>query len=76
MKKKFFSGCLSVLLFSIVSCNDNAKTDTHTHDDGTTHAAHDTGKPTQEQFNVTDTTHKDFIRKVDVLKHPPFILLY
>ena len=59
MKKIFFSGCLSVLLFSIVACNDNAKTDTHTHDDGTTHAAHDTGKPTQEQFNVTDTTHKD-----------------
>jgi hypothetical protein len=59
MKKIFFSGCLSVLLFSIVACNDNAKTDTHTHDDGTTHAAHDTVKPAQEQFNVADTTHKD-----------------
>ena len=59
MKKIFFSGCLSVLLFSIVACNNNAKTDTHTHDDGTTHAAHDTVKPAQEQFNVTDTTHSD-----------------
>ncbi len=59
MKKIFFSGCLFVLLFSIVACNNNAKTDTHTHDDGTTHAPHDTVKPAQEQFNVTDTTHKD-----------------
>jgi hypothetical protein len=59
MKKIFFSGCLSVLLFFIVACNDNAKTDTHKHDDGTTHEAHDTVKPVQEQFNVTDTTHKD-----------------
>lgn len=59
MKKIFFSGCLSVLLFSIVACNDNAKTDTHTHDDGTTHEAHDTIKPAQEQFNVADTAHTD-----------------
>jgi hypothetical protein len=59
MKKIFFSGCLSVFLFSIVACNDTTKTDTHTHDDGSTHAAHDTTKPAQEQFNVADTIQKD-----------------
>lgn len=59
MKKIFFSGCLFVLLFSIVACNDTAKTNIHKHDDGTTHAAHDTVKPVQEQFNVTDTIHRD-----------------
>ena len=59
MKKIFFTGCLSVFLFSIVACNDDAKADTHTHDDGSTHQAHDTVKPAQEQFNVTDTTHTD-----------------
>ena len=50
MKKIFFSGCLSVLLFSIVACNDNAQTATHTHDDGTTHAAHDTVKPARNSL--------------------------
>jgi hypothetical protein len=59
MKKIFFSGCLSVLLISVGACYDNAKSNTHTHDDGTTHAAHDTVKPAQEQFNVADTIHKD-----------------
>ena len=63
MKKIFFSGCISVLLFSIVACNDTAKTDTHKHDDGTTHAAHDTVKPAQEQFNVADTLNKDTTHK-------------
>lgn len=59
MKKIFFSGCLTVLLFSLVACNDHAKTNAHKHEDGTTHEAHDTIKPVQEQFNVTDRTHKD-----------------
>jgi hypothetical protein len=62
MKKIFFSGCLSVLLISVGACNDDAKPNTHTHD-GTTHAAHDTVKPAQEQFNVADTIHKDTTNK-------------
>ncbi len=68
MKKIFFSGCLSVILFSVVACNDNSKADTHTHEDGTTHADHDTTKPAQEEFNVTDTTNKDTAGKVHTHK--------
>lgn len=42
------------------SCGENKQEPgTHTHDDGSTHADHDTTKPVQEEFKVTDTTKKD-----------------
>ncbi len=43
----------------MVACNNNSKTDTHTHDDGSIHTDHDTVKPTQEEFKIKDTTHID-----------------
>jgi hypothetical protein len=56
---------LSILLIAVFTygCSGN-ETDKHTHDDGTTHEAHDESKPhehtdslnTQEEFTVGDTT--------------------
>lgn len=57
-----------LLLFAIIpsfilitSCNntEESKEKTHQHDDGSTHAEHDTTKPAQQEFNVVDTTKKD-----------------
>jgi hypothetical protein len=42
------------------SCGgNNTESNTHTHSDGSTHADHDTVKPSQEVFNVADTAKKD-----------------
>jgi hypothetical protein len=45
----------------ITSCNngEESKEKTHQHDDGSTHAEHDTTKPVQQEFKVADTTKKD-----------------
>jgi hypothetical protein len=58
MKKIFFSICLAIGTVSMVACS-NAETENHTHDDGSTHADHDTAKSTQQEFTVGDTTHSD-----------------
>lgn len=59
MKKLLFIGSICAALFSIYSCNNNSNADTHVHDDGTVHEAHDTTKPVQQEFNVADTSKKD-----------------
>ena len=60
MKKLLLISSICAAMFFIVSCNnDNSKTDTHVHDDGSTHQDHDTTKPVQQEFNVGDTTKKD-----------------
>ena len=59
MNKLLFISSICTAMFLIVSCNNNSKTDTHTHDDGSTHQDHDTTKPVQQEFNVADTTKKD-----------------
>ena len=58
MKKVFLTASLALALCFTFSCNDT-ETGTHTHKDGTSHAGHDTVKPKQEEFIVTDSTHKD-----------------
>jgi hypothetical protein len=59
MKKLLLSASIAAFVL-ITSCNNNSKTEkTHTHDDGSTHAEHDTTKPAQQEFNVADTTKKD-----------------
>lgn len=44
--------------FMFGACNNSSKEDTHTHDDGSTHSDHDTTKPKQHEFKVSDTTNK------------------
>lgn len=44
---------------SFYSCGTNADTKNHTHSDGSTHADHDTVKPSQEAFNAADTLKAD-----------------
>lgn len=69
MKKILFRLMLCIALFSIFSCTESQEQNTHTHSDGSKHSYHDTVKPVQEQFKVTDNpltapveiehTHKD-----------------
>jgi ABC-type nickel/cobalt efflux system permease component RcnA len=59
MKKSLFIVLLGIATVTIFSCGNNTEPKTHTHDDGSTHAEHDTTKPKQEEFIIGDTTHKD-----------------
>ena len=57
----------AILLFN--SCaNNQQESRTHTHEDGSTHADHDTLKPNQQEFNVEDTTGTDTSGKVHTHK--------
>ncbi len=59
MKKTLLLASFAAIVLTI-SCNNNAETkNEHTHDDGSSHAEHDTTKPVQQEFNVADTTKKD-----------------
>ncbi len=60
MKKVLFIGSFCAAVFFAASC-DNSQTEqkTHTHEDGSTHADHDTTKPVQQEFVVGDTTKTD-----------------
>ena len=59
MKKLLLLASISVIVLT-TSCNNNAETkNTHTHEDGSTHAEHDTTKPAQQEFHVADTTKKN-----------------
>ena len=60
MKKIFVFAIFATALASY-SCNNNStgKKDTHTHPDGSTHSDHDTTKPNQQEFKVSDSTHTD-----------------
>lgn len=58
MKKALLLACVCAFLLA-VSCNNKSENKgTHTHDDGSTHSDHDTAKPAQQEFNVTDTSSK------------------
>jgi hypothetical protein len=70
MKKVFLLGSISICLLVAACNNDKKEPGTHVHDDGSTHAEHDTTKPQQQEFSVTDSssikdtsnkqhTHKD-----------------
>ena len=61
MKKVFITANLAIALCFAFSCNNNSKTEpgTHTHEDGSTHIDHDTTKPKQQEFKVSDSTRKD-----------------
>jgi uncharacterized lipoprotein YehR (DUF1307 family) len=59
MKKTIFAALISLATFSLTSCGNNSESKTHTHEDGSTHADHDTPKLQQEEFVVSDTTHSD-----------------
>jgi hypothetical protein len=60
MKKTLVIGSLCTILLCFGSCSDNqSEQGTHTHNDGSTHADHDTTKPKQEEFKVTDSSQKD-----------------
>lgn len=63
MKKTILATIISVATFAMTSCGNNSESKTHTHDDGSTHADHDTTKPRQEEFVVSDTTHSDTTSK-------------
>ena len=60
MKKMLVIGSLYAVLLSLGSCTDNQSQEgTHTHDGGSTHADHDTTKPNQQEFNVSDSAQTD-----------------
>ena len=64
MKTFFFSAIILLASFSVIGCGNNTSApDTHTHDDGSTHADHDTTKPAQQEFVVGDTTARDTTAK-------------
>jgi hypothetical protein len=67
MKKAIFCAFIGIATLSMISCGNNAETNaetkTHTHDDGSTHADHDTSKPAQQEFVVGDSTAKDTTAK-------------
>ena len=61
MKKVLLGVGLAFVLILTYSCNNNSQPErgTHIHEDGSTHSDHDTTKPVQEEFNVTDSTDED-----------------
>jgi hypothetical protein len=59
MKKAVFSALLGIASLTMISCGNNTGTNTHTHEDGSTHGDHDTIKPAQQEFLLGDTTGKD-----------------
>jgi hypothetical protein len=63
MKKAIITALIGIATVTIISCGNNTETKTHTHDDGSTHADHDTTKPKQQEFVVGDTTKKDTVGK-------------
>lgn len=59
MKMLFLLASISAFVFT-TSCNSGTDNkDTHKHDDGSTHADHDTIKPVQQEFNINDSIKKD-----------------
>jgi hypothetical protein len=63
MKKAIFTALIGMATLTVISCGNNTETKTHTHEDGSTHADHDTSKPAQQEFVVEDTTAKDTTAK-------------
>jgi hypothetical protein len=59
MKKAIVIALIGIASFTVISCGNNTENKTHTHEDGSTHADHDTTKPAQQEFTVGDTTSKD-----------------
>jgi len=64
MKRILFIAGMYIVLQSLIACGNessNAETDakTHTHEDGSTHADHDTTKPAQQEFQLSDSTKTD-----------------
>jgi uncharacterized lipoprotein NlpE involved in copper resistance len=59
MKKAIFTALIGLASVSITGCANNSESNVHTHEDGSTHADHDTIKPAQEEFMIRDTTHTD-----------------
>lgn len=56
MKKTILYAMICVATLTTISCADTEDKNTHVHEDGSTHTNHDTVKPVQEQFSVTDTS--------------------
>jgi hypothetical protein len=64
MKKMLMLSSICAALLFVYSCgNTEAVEKNHTHEDGSTHADHDTTKPVQQEFIVGDSTHKDSATK-------------
>jgi hypothetical protein len=59
VKKTFISGSLILSVLFLAACNNSTEPKTHTHEDGSTHADHDTAKPKQQEFIIGDSTGKD-----------------
>lgn len=59
MKKLLLLISITAFLLTTACNSGTEKKDTHTHDDGSSHADHDTTKPEQQEFNVADTIKKD-----------------
>ncbi len=59
MKRILLLASISAFVLTTSCNNDSEAKNTHTHDDGSAHAEHDTTKPAQQEFNVADTTKKD-----------------
>ncbi len=54
----------AIAILAMIACNSSSKEQshgegTHTHEDGSVHADHDTAKPAQESFTPADTAKQD-----------------
>ena len=59
MKKMLFTGSIAALCLFTSCANNQQDQGTHTHEDGSTHAGHDTTKPNQQEFTPADSAHTD-----------------
>ena len=59
MKTLILNAVLSIAIITMFSCSNKTESEAHTHEDGSTHADHDTTKPDQQEFIVGDSTQKD-----------------
>ena len=59
MKKTIINAFIGIASLLMISCGNNTESNTHTHEDGSTHTDHDTTRPAQEEFIIGDTLNKD-----------------
>jgi hypothetical protein len=59
MKTSIVRAMLCVAVIMTISCSNSSDEKTHLHDDGTSHADHDTTKPAQQEFSVGDSAIAD-----------------
>ena len=63
MKKVLITASMVLIACIAISCNNSQDSNTHKHEDGSTHTDHDTTKPKQQEFKA------DSARKESTVEH-------